>query len=239
MVSKEVDAAHAVIDGIGIDLTGETPVLAPLVDATLSFAAPSGIYANLVKPVTDRLIGLVALILCAPLYLVIGLAIWVAMDSPVLLAQERVGRHGRVFWLWKFRTMEPDRRQTQLKWIGEDRRKTHKSAYDPRITGLGRWLRATRLDELPQFLNVALGELSLVGPRPELASVVAGYEPWQHRRHAVKPGLTGLWQISDRGDQLLRDCTRMELEYLENISMSRDVSIMLRTLPAMLRKTGI
>ena len=239
MVSKEFDAAHAVVDGIAVDITGETPVLAPLVDATLSFSTPPSIYANWVKPIIDRSVGLVALILCTPLYLVIGLAIWVAMDSPVFLAQDRVGRHGRVFRLWKFRTMEPDRRQTQLNWLGEDRRKTHKSAEDPRITALGRWLRATRLDELPQFLNVVLGDLSLVGPRPELATVVASYEPWQHRRHAVKPGLTGLWQISDRGDQLLRDCTKMELEYLENISISHDISILLRTLPAMLRKTGI
>ncbi|MGH7927162.1 MAG: sugar transferase [Candidatus Binatia bacterium] len=239
MVSKELDAAHAVIAGVAIDITGETPVLAPLVDATLSFAAPSGIYANWVKPVTDRLIGLAALILCAPLYLVIGLAIWVSMDSPVLLAQERVGRYGRVFRLWKFRTMEPDRRQTHLKWIGEDRRKTHKSADDPRITRLGRWLRASRLDEIPQFINVVFGDLSLVGPRPELTAVVADYEAWQHRRHAVKPGVTGLWQISDAGDALLRDCTAMELEYLDNICLSQDVSILIRTLPAMLRRTGI
>jgi lipopolysaccharide/colanic/teichoic acid biosynthesis glycosyltransferase len=135
--------------------------------------------------------------------------------------------------------MEPDRRRVQLNWVGEDRRKTHKSADDPRITALGRWLRATRLDEIPQFYNVVRGDLSLVGPRPELTSVVAEYEPWQHRRHAVKPGITGVWQISDTGDALLRDCTEMELAYLAEVSFKTDLSIVLRTFPALLRGSGI
>ncbi|HEY7532729.1 MAG TPA: sugar transferase, partial [Nitrospiraceae bacterium] len=177
MVSKEIDAAQAAIVGVSLDITGDTPVVAPLIDATRAFAYPSGVYIKFIKPAIDRFVGLVGLILCIPLYVVIGLSIWVAMGSPVFLAQDRVGRHGRVFRLWKFRTMEPDRRQTKLKWVGEDRRKTHKSPDDPRITGLGRWLRATRLDELPQFLNVVRGHLSLVGPRPELVSIVAQYEP--------------------------------------------------------------
>jgi lipopolysaccharide/colanic/teichoic acid biosynthesis glycosyltransferase len=239
MVSKESDAAWALTQGVSIDITGETPVLAPLVDASQAFSAPPGVYANWIKPAIDRLIGFVGLILCLPLYAAIGLAIWVAMDAPVLLVQRRVGRHGRVFPMFKFRTMEPDRRLTQLNWIGEDRRRTHKSPDDPRITGLGRWLRATRLDETPQFLNVVLGHLSIVGPRPELASVVAEYEPWQHRRHAVKPGLTGLWQISDDGNKLLKDCTALELEYLTTLSPLTDLQIILRTVPAMLRRSGV
>ena len=239
MVSKEFDAAPAAVDGVYLDITGGAPVISPLVDATRAFAYPSGLYVSFLKPAIDRIVGLVALILCLPLYVIIGLAVWVAMDTPVLLAQDRVGRRGRVFRLWKFRTMEPDRRKVQLNWVGEDRRKTHKSAEDPRITGIGRWLRARRLDELPQFINVVLGDLSLVGPRPELTAVVAEYEAWQHRRHAVKPGVTGLWQISDTGDALLRDCTAMEIEYLDDIRLSKDLSILIRTLPAMLRKTGI
>ena len=239
MVSKEIDAAQAALDGVYLDITGEIPVVAPLVDATRAFAFPSGIYVSYVKPLIDRVVGLIALIFCIPLYVLIGTAIWVAMDSPVFIAQERVGRRGEVFRLWKFRTMEPDRRTVQLNWVGEDRRKTHKSAGDPRITGLGRWLRATRLDEIPQFLNVVMGDISLVGPRPELVSVVAEYEPWQHRRHAVKPGITGLWQITDTGDALLRECTEMELAYLDDLSFSNDLRIILRTLPAMLRKSGI
>lgn len=239
MVSKEIDAAQAAIDGVYLDITGGTPVIAPLVDATRTFAYPSGAYISFIKPVIDRLVGLLAVIVCIPLYVLIGLSIWVAMDSPVFLGQDRVGLRGRVFRLWKFRTMEPDRRTNQLNWLGEDRRKTHKSAEDPRITGLGRWLRASRLDELPQFVNVALGDLSLVGPRPELTSVVAEYEPWQHRRHAVKPGVTGLWQIADTGEALLRDCTEMELAYLDDVSLKTDFWIILRTFPALLRRSGI
>ncbi|HJQ95335.1 MAG TPA: sugar transferase [Acidimicrobiia bacterium] len=239
MVSKEIEAAQAVVNGVYPNITGGVPVVAPLVDATRAFAFPPGIYVSYVKPLIDRVVGLIALVLCTPLYVVLGLAIWVAMDSPVFLAQERVGRRGRVFRLWKFRTMEPDRRSVQLNWVGEDRRKTHKSAEDPRITGLGRWLRATRLDETPQFLNVVLGDLSLVGPRPEIVSIVAEYEPWQHRRHAVKPGVTGLWQISDTGEALLRDCTEMELAYLDDVSLKTDLAIILRTFPALLRRSGI
>jgi lipopolysaccharide/colanic/teichoic acid biosynthesis glycosyltransferase len=240
MVSKEFDTAEKA--GVGeseLDLTGQAPVMVPLLDAGIVFSFQAGAYLRWFKPAIDRILGLIALILTAPLLLVVAVTVWVAMDSPIFIAQDRVGLRGRVFRLWKFRTMEPDRRSTQLRWIGEDRRKTHKSAEDPRITPLGRWLRAFRLDELPQFLNVVKGDLSLVGPRPELVSVVAEYEAWQHRRHAVKPGVTGLWQISDDGDKLLRDCTALELEYLDSISLATDLSILLRTLPAMFRRAGI
>jgi lipopolysaccharide/colanic/teichoic acid biosynthesis glycosyltransferase len=191
------------------------------------------------KPAMDRFIGALALLVSLPILLIVGLAVWVAMDFPVLLGQERVGRHGRVFRMWKFRTMVEDRRRHQMRWVGEDRRKTHKSAADPRITKFGRLLRATRLDELPQFINVAMGDISLVGPRPELVDVVAQYEPWQHRRHAVKPGVTGLWQISDRGETLLKDCTELELEYLDSVCFGTDIRILAKTLPALLRRSGI
>jgi lipopolysaccharide/colanic/teichoic acid biosynthesis glycosyltransferase len=241
MVSKESDAAinAALVGGSELDLTTEVPAFAPLLDAARVYALPTGHYLRWAKPVIDRVGGLLALVICLPLMVVIGTAIWVAMDSPILLPQDRVGRQGRIFRLWKFRTMAPDRRATQLQWVGENRRQTHKSANDPRITPLGRWLRATRLDELPQFFNVVTGDLSLVGPRPELVSVVAGYEAWQHRRHAVKPGVTGLWQISDQGDKLLHDCTEMELAYLEEISLLTDLRIIAKTIPAMARKRGI
>jgi lipopolysaccharide/colanic/teichoic acid biosynthesis glycosyltransferase len=240
MVSKEFDAApEAVVGGFALDITGEEPVFAPLVDASKLFSVDAGLYLKRVKPVIDRIGGFIALVLCLPLLVAISAVVWITMGSPVFLVQERVGLQGRVFRLWKFRTMEPDRRRSRLEWIGEERRKTHKSSEDPRITSLGRWLRATRLDEIPQFINVVLGDLSLVGPRPELVSVVAEYEPWQHRRHAVKPGVTGLWQISDDGDKLLKDCTPLELEYLDQISLRRDMSIILLTVPAMIRRSGI
>lgn len=222
-----------------IDLTGGSPVVAPLFDASQTYAMRRGFYLRVVKPSLDRVGGLIALILVSPLIAIVAVAIFTTMGSPVILRQQRVGIFGKVFTLYKFRTMAPDRRGSEAGIVGEDRRRTHKSADDPRITPLGRLLRRTRLDELPQFINVLRGDLSLVGPRPEMVSIVARYEPWQHRRHAVKPGITGLWQISETGDKLLFECTEMELEYLEDVSLSADLSIMLRTLPVMARRGGI
>lgn len=240
MTTEERDAiVEAAVGQSEIDLTGAVPAVVPLFDAASAYAMPESIYLKWIKPAFDRAVGVAALILSAPLLAVIAIAVRINMSSPVFLRQDRVGRHGQVFRLWKFRTMAPDRRAIELEWLGEDRRQTHKSAEDPRITPLGRWLRANRLDELPQFINVVRGELSLVGPRPELVPIVAKYQPWQHRRHAIKPGVTGLWQISDRGDKLLVDCTEMELEYLGTISFVTDVGILLRTLPAMARRNGI
>jgi lipopolysaccharide/colanic/teichoic acid biosynthesis glycosyltransferase len=204
------------------------------------FLMDRGVYLSWVKPAIDRSIGALALIFASPLLLTLAFLVGATMGTPVLLRQERMGRFNVPFTLFKFRTMEPDRRQDEVPFIGADRRRTHKSPDDPRITRLGRWLRATRLDELPQLMNVVLGDLSLVGPRPELVTVVRKeYEPWQYRRHAVKPGVTGLWQVSDRGDQRLHECTEMELRYLEDVSLMTDVRIVLQTVPAILRKSGI
>ncbi|HUP18303.1 MAG TPA: sugar transferase [Acidimicrobiia bacterium] len=245
MVSKEseaaLDAALGEISQVDsqVDLTGPSPTFAPLFDVARIYALPARPYLRWIKPTFDRVLGLVALVLAIPLIALIGAVIWVSMGSPVFLAQDRVGLRGKVFRLWKFRTMAPDRRTTQLELLGENRRRTHKSADDPRITTLGRWLRATRLDEIPQLVNVVSGDLSLVGPRPEMVAIVAQYEAWQHRRHAVKPGVTGLWQISDQGDKLLRDCTEMELAYLDQVSLRTDVQILLKTIPAMIKRQGI
>ena len=224
---------------IEIDLTREGPAGGHLVDASQTYAVHRGLYMRLFKPLIDRVGALLALVVTAPLMAVVALAIFISMGNPVILRQDRVGHFGRVFRLYKFRTMSPDQRTQHVEFVGEDRRFTHKSANDPRITPLGGLLRRTRLDELPQFLNVLMGDLSLVGPRPEMVPIVALYEPWQHRRHAVKPGITGLWQISDTGDKLLFECTELELEYLEELSFTADVSIMFRTLPAMARRSGI
>lgn len=228
----------------GLENTDEAPLDAEPAGTHLHgsdlFAMPRGVYLSYVKPAIDRTAGVVALVLAAPLLLLIGAAIFLSMGGPVVFRQDRVGRFNRNFRLYKFRTMEADRRKEDLPFVGSDRRITHKSAEDPRITEFGRLLRATRLDELPQLFNVVKGDLSLVGPRPELTSVVnSEYEPWQFRRHAVKPGLTGLWQISDRGDQRLHECTEMELVYLDQISFTTDVKIIMATIPAMARRNGI
>ncbi len=197
-----------------------------------------GVYERLVKPVIDRSCGVILSLVTLPVVAVVALAIRWSMGSPVLFTQQRVGRHGVVFTVYKFRTMDPDRRRAQRPFLGADRRVTHKSDSDPRHTPLGRVLRRWSIDETPQFWNVALGQMSLVGPRPELTDVVARYERWQHRRHDVKPGLTGLWQISHRGNVPMHEATDVDLEYLDCLSFRTDLQILVKTLPALLKRRG-
>ncbi len=194
-------------------------------------------YARLVKPTFDRVVGCVGLAVAAIPMGAIALVILVTMGRPVLFRQERVGHRGEPFEVLKFRTMQPDRRRQSLDVIA-DRRNTHKSDRDPRHTRLGRFLRKYSLDELPQLVNVVRGEMSVVGPRPELAAVVANYRPGLEQRHAVKPGLTGLWQVSARGDGPMHENGEWDLEYVETISMRTDFTIMVRTPAALFARNG-
>ena len=191
-------------------------------------------YQRLVKPVLDRALAALLLLLASPVLAVVGLAVLVSLGRPVLLRQQRVGRHGRAFEVYKFRTMLPDRRQAAAGYSGSDRRRTHTHPLDPRHTPVGRLLRRYSLDELPQLLNVVRGQMSLVGPRPELVGVVASYQPWQHARHAVRPGLTGLWQVTERGNGLMHEHTEIDLRYAERVTFLGDLSILLRTVPTLL-----
>jgi lipopolysaccharide/colanic/teichoic acid biosynthesis glycosyltransferase len=160
--------------------------------------------------------------------------IWWQLGRPAIFKQQRVGRDGREFTVYKLRTMKEDRRKKVAAFEGPDRRVNHKSPDDPRHVPLGRFLRKWSLDELPQFWNVALGHMSLVGPRPELPHIVARYQAWQHRRHAVKPGVTGLWQISERGDVPMHEATDVDIEYVDSVSFRKDLRILLMTVPAAL-----
>ena len=192
----------------------------------------------------DRTVATVALVALSPLLLVIAVLVRIRLGAPVLFRQTRVGLDGQPFEMLKFRTMLPDRRANHPAArapLGDDRRETHKSMNDPRHTPLGRLLRAYRLDELPQLVHVCRGEMSLVGPRPEVASVVERYEPWQHRRHAVRPGLTGLWQISDAAvnPQDMHLHTDIDIEYVETCSWRTDARILLTTVPSMLATKGV
>ena len=186
-------------------------------------------YERYLKPVLDRVGGILLLLVTSPLFLAAAVAIRRTMGTPVILRQERVGKSGVVFTIYKFRTMQADRRVGDVPDFGEERRLTHKHPNDPRLTPVGRFLRKWSLDELPQFWNVARGEMSLVGPRPEMPKIVAGYEPWQHARHFVKPGITGLWQISERGDRMMHECTETDLVYVDQVSLTTDLKIMILT----------
>lgn len=213
-------------DGVSIDLRAPS---SPVFDAGEVYEYEATLYLRRLKPLLDFVGALVLLLLTLPITVACAVAVYVSMGGPVILRQQRVGRFGRVFTVYKFRTMQPDRRQYDVRFTGPERRTSHKREDDPRITSVGRFLRKWSLDELPQWLNVLRGEMSLVGPRPELPKIVAGYERWQHRRHVVRPGITGLWQVSERSDRPLHECTHLDLEYVERASLALDVELLLRT----------
>lgn len=192
---------------------------------------------RIVKPTLDRVVGFFLFVVLLPLVALVALAVRVSLGSPVFFRQRRVGRNDRVFDVYKFRTMGQDRRRGHAP-VPEDRRRTHKSDVDPRHTRVGRCLRRWSLDELPQLWNVVRGDMSLVGPRPELVEIVSRYEPWQDQRHIVKPGLTGLWQVSSRGTGMMHLHTDVDLEYIEKMGPITDLKILVLTLPATLRRRG-
>lgn len=212
-------------------------VAAPDAPDVVVLHPPRGLYARLVKPLYDRALGFVLFLVSLPVTGLVALAVRVSLGTPVIFRQRRVGRNGQEFDVYKFRTMARDRRRQQMPVV-IDRRQNHKSENDPRHTRLGRFLRKSSMDELPQFWNVVRGDMSLVGPRPELVEIVERYEPWQHQRHVVKPGLTGLWQVSGRGSGMMHLHTDIDLEYIERLGPKTDFEILMRTLPATLKRRG-
>jgi exopolysaccharide biosynthesis polyprenyl glycosylphosphotransferase len=196
--------------------------------------------SRIVKEFFDRAGSAFLVLMLAPLLWVIALAIKVDSRGPVLFKQIRVGRDGREFVIFKFRTMYTDAeaRLSELKHLNEGDGVLFKMRDDPRVTSMGRWLRRYSLDELPQLFNVVSGQMSLVGPRPPLPVEVAAYADDVHRRLAVKPGMTGLWQVSGRSDLPWEEAVRLDLRYVENWSLSMDLVIMLRTVTAVARSSG-
>jgi lipopolysaccharide/colanic/teichoic acid biosynthesis glycosyltransferase len=186
------------------------------------------------KPAMDRVAGIALSLLTLPLVLIIVPAIWSKLGRPAVFRQQRIGRFGREFTVYKFRTMDEDRRSADVTIDHGDRRVTHKSTADPRHTDLGRFLRTWSLDEIPQLWNVAIGDMSLIGPRPELPHIVNGYEAWQHHRHEVKPGLTGLWQVSARSGAPMHEATDIDIEYVDSVSLGGDLKILVSTPAAVL-----
>lgn len=195
--------------------------------------------AGVVKRLFDFL-GASALILCTwPLMLLIALLIKRDSPGPVIFKQKRVGENGRLFWIYKFRTMvrDAEARGPQVRYDAAGR-PLYKHANDPRITPLGHFLRRSSLDELPQFFNVLKGEMSLVGPRPEMPLIAETYEPWQRQRFAVPPGLTGWWQVSGRSQLPMHLNTNLDLYYIRNYSLWLDLKILWMTPGTVLRRKG-
>ncbi len=195
---------------------------------------------KIVKGLTDRLIAMAGLLILSPLMLLIALAVKLTSRGPVLFRQRRVGQDGEEFDVFKFRTMVTgaDRMVEQLAALNEGNGLLFKIRNDPRVTRVGRVLRRYSLDELPQLFNVLGGSMSLVGPRPPLPSEVAQYDGDVARRLLVKPGITGLWQVSGRSDLSWEDGIRLDLYYVENWSLTTDLLIMWKTLGAVLRARG-
>lgn len=179
-------------------------------------------------------------LLLLPIMLVTAAAIWLDDRGPVLFSQVRLGLNGRPFRMLKFRTMGTDAeaQRPALESLNEMSGPVFKITDDPRVTRIGRWLRRTSIDELPQLLNVIKGDMSLVGPRPPLPTEVLQYDPWQRRRLSVKPGMTGLWQVGGRNNIDFDEWMRLDLEYIDNWSMKSDAGILLRTIPAVLKRNG-
>jgi len=195
---------------------------------------------RVIKGAFDRVAAAILVFLLLPALITIALAIRLTSRGPALFRQERIGRHGRNFTMFKFRTMvvDAEERLNELVALNEGSGLLFKIRRDPRVTSVGRWLRRLSLDELPQLFNVLTGDMSLVGPRPPLASEVSGYEDEVYRRLLVKPGLTGLWQVSGRSDIAWAEAVRLDLFYVENWSLTLDLAILWRTLNAVVRARG-
>jgi exopolysaccharide biosynthesis polyprenyl glycosylphosphotransferase len=199
-----------------------------------------GGFRLLLKELFDRCLAGIALIILAPLLAALAAAIWFSDRGPALFSQIRVGKDGRVFRIYKFRTMvvDAEQRLAQLLASNDTDGLLFKLRHDPRVTAFGAHLRRWSVDELPQLFNVFRGDMSLVGPRPALPDEAAGYADHVRRRLVVKPGLTGLWQVNGRSDLSWEETVRLDLRYVENWSFALDLQILWKTLSVLVRRSG-
>src|SRR5580765_4218963 len=196
---------------------------------------------SIMKRSLDITLSLFFLILLSPLFAAIALLVWIEDGGPVFFAQTRVGQYGRHFKMYKIRSMCLDAEQRLKELLEKNQHKegvTFKLKDDPRITLAGKWLRKFSLDELPQFFNVFIGNMSLVGPRPPVPREVAKYSPADRRRLATKPGITCIWQVSGRSEIDFSGQVQLDVNYIESQSLWTDLKILTLTLPAVLSGKG-
>jgi exopolysaccharide biosynthesis polyprenyl glycosylphosphotransferase len=196
---------------------------------------------RVLKGLFDRVAALAAIIVLAPVMVTIACLVRTTSEGPALFRQTRVGKAGSTFSIYKFRSMKVTAEEELGGLLRENESSDgllFKLRRDPRVTPVGRWLRRFSLDELPQLFNVVRGEMSLVGPRPPLPSEVDRYEGHVHRRLLVKPGVTGLWQVSGRSDLSWEESVSLDLHYVENWSLALDVCILWKTVGAVLQRRG-
>jgi exopolysaccharide biosynthesis polyprenyl glycosylphosphotransferase len=225
-----------------LDVAGPRTTIRPTAGLTLlhvDHPQLSGLRVAL-KGLFDRCFAAVALILLLPLLAAVSMTVWLHDGGPVLFTQVRVGKDGRVFRIYKFRTMviDAEQRKGELLPANDNDGVLFKLRQDPRITAVGARLRRWSVDELPQLLNVLRGDMSLVGPRPALPGEAAQYADHVRRRLVVKPGLTGLWQVNGRSNLSWDESVRLDLRYVENWSFTLDLQIMWKTTSAVLRRSG-
>lgn len=231
--------------GLRVDMAGVIPLVGPRNSKIegLNFV---------IKRAFDVSVASVILLLASPVMLLAALALWLIEGRPLLFRQTRIGLHGEPFEVLKFRTMRPlssdaVHREYVRKWIQDKRaaatdgngKSLFKLSSDDRVTRLGRLLRRFSIDELPQLFNVLRGEMSLIGPRPALPYEIDLYQDWHHRRLEAPPGITGLWQVSGRNHLSFEDMVRLDIKYIEDWSLGRDLAILLRTVPAVLHGGGV
>jgi exopolysaccharide biosynthesis polyprenyl glycosylphosphotransferase len=225
-----------------LDVAGPRTTIRPVAGLPLLHVdqAELGGVKRLIKGLFDRLAAGLALLLVLPALAVIALAIWANDRGPVFFRQTRVGKDSGTFRVWKFRTMvvDAEERLARLTALNEAAGVLFKLRQDPRVTKVGTWLRRWSLDELPQLLNVLIGEMSLVGPRPALPHEAELYDEDMRRRLKVKPGITGLWQVSGRSDLPWDEAVRLDIRYVENWSVALDLQILWKTMAAVLRRSG-
>jgi exopolysaccharide biosynthesis polyprenyl glycosylphosphotransferase len=188
-------------------------------------------YQLQVKRAFDLILGSVMMVISLPFMIVSSLIIWLQDRGPIIFRQQRIGENGRLFTVYKFRTMVTNAEQLNASVSHNDENGNiiHKTRNDPRVTPMGHFLRRFSLDELPQLFNVLEGSMSLVGPRPELPYLVEKYQPWQRKRFTVPPGITGWWQVNGRSDKPLHLNTEDDLYYIQNYSLLLDIAILMRT----------
>jgi len=190
----------------------------------------------IVKRIFDFTVSLISLLILIPLFIIIAVLIKLDSPGPIFFIQKRSGFKGKVFNMYKFRSMVSDAEQQleKLKSKNEANGCIFKIKNDPRVTRVGRIIRKTSIDELPQLINVLKGEMSIVGPRPPIVNEVKKYDPWHHLKLSVKPGITGLWQVTGRGNIDFEEMCRLDLKYIRERSVMYDLKIILRTIPVLL-----
>ncbi|MBN1663704.1 MAG: sugar transferase [Deltaproteobacteria bacterium] len=249
---KEIEEIIAICEMVGIEVKISTDIFnLRLFKSTISFygnvsvidlfTSPKMNAPLMVKRLFDMAVSATGLLLLLPFFVVIMLLIKVTSSGPAFFKQQRVGYNGRLFYLYKFRTMveNAEALKNDLMKDNEMDGPVFKMTNDPRITTIGRFLRNTSIDELPQLINVLTGDMSLVGPRPPLPAEVKQYDLPSLRRLSMKPGITGIWQVSGRNAISFEKWMELDREYIDQWSLLLDFKILLKTIPVVLKRTGV